>query len=103
VSDNEGFKQMALDFFQNLYAEEVRSSRRYVLPSYFPELYIEFLLRRVSLGEIFFAIMSMGPYKAPGDDGYHAVFYQRKTMGSSWGVLCATWLNFPGKETSRRY
>lgn len=54
-----------------------------MLPCYFPSLYIESLLRRVSIGEIRDAIMSMGPYKAPGDDGYHAVFYQRKTMGSS--------------------
>lgn len=43
---------MALDFFQNLYAEEVTSSRGYVLPCYFPELYIESLLRRVSIGEM---------------------------------------------------
>lgn len=39
--------------------------------------------------EIFLAIKSIGAYKAPGPDGYQAVFYHRfwDIMGSSFCAL----------------
>lgn len=70
-------KTEAIKFFQNLYGKALGSLRN-LPPNSFLWLdheYIDFLGRVVTNEEIKIALFNMAPLKAPGSDGFHALFF----------------------------
>ncbi|XP_061354128.1 uncharacterized protein LOC133298795 [Gastrolobium bilobum] len=70
------FKQ----FYKNLFEEEVVDHRWIISDNMWPVLSQDELRRMVMLpndDEIRQIVFSMGAYKAPGYDGFHAIFFQR--------------------------
>ena len=88
IEDVDIIKAHAVTFFKDLYTKEPGEHIPYPLVSMFPkvdEINLGKLHAEVCEDEIREAIFSMHPFKAPGIDGLHAVFYQTQwdTMGSS--------------------
>ncbi|XP_040934435.1 uncharacterized protein [Gossypium hirsutum] len=79
----------ANEFFQRLY-REIPAPLGNLPPSGFPQLHpvdVSFLGRPVSNIKIKEAMFDMAPLKAPGSDGFHAIFFQKHwdTLGE---VVC---------------
>ncbi|KAH9661422.1 reverse transcriptase domain-containing protein [Citrus sinensis] len=88
IHDVEIIKQLAVRFFSDLYTPEQGVHNIYNVRGYFPVMSDDFFLSLMSLvtdEEIRRTIFSMGPFKAPGVDGFHAGFYQAQwnTVGMS--------------------
>ncbi|KAH1090754.1 hypothetical protein J1N35_018011 [Gossypium stocksii] len=69
----------ASNFFQKLYRDDLGPMRS-LPPNRFPSLAssdIDFLGRIVTDEEIKRALFDMAPLKAPGSDGFHAIFFQK--------------------------
>ncbi|KAH1131350.1 hypothetical protein J1N35_002728 [Gossypium stocksii] len=80
----------AIQFFQTLYGEEP-DGRSILPPNHFPQLDqvdINFLGKAVSNEEIKSALFNMAPLKAPGSDGYHALFFQNQWSNIGENVRC---------------
>ncbi|KAJ8431281.1 hypothetical protein Cgig2_007614 [Carnegiea gigantea] len=79
--DTSCVKQMVVGHFKNLFSEPMEVTNvRPTLSGAFPSLSTEqrsLLARNFSSAEVYKALKSMGPYKAPGPDGFHAIFFQR--------------------------
>jgi hypothetical protein len=84
ISDPRALEHLAVHFFRNLFSHEteVPSGR---LGNFFPAdvaPYLSSLERPFTETEIWEALRAMKPTKAPGPDGFHAIFYQ-----SNWEVV----------------
>ncbi|KAH9751258.1 putative ribonuclease H protein [Citrus sinensis] len=88
IEDVDIIKAHAVTFFKDLYTKEPGEHIPYPLVSMFPKVE-EINLGKLNAGvcedDIREAIFSMHPFKAPGVDGLHAVFYQTQweTVGVS--------------------
>lgn len=88
VSDEFLLRDMAVDFYKNLYSEDIPSYCPLVTSQVFPRLHQELftvLMEVPSTEEILKVIKSMGSYKAPGIDGFQPIFFQSQwpTIGPS--------------------
>jgi hypothetical protein len=80
VEDSETLKDMARNFYINLYKEEKPIRDPVVSWSTYPmnlEADHDRLSARVGFFECKRALFDMGPNKAPGEDGYPALFFQQ--------------------------
>jgi hypothetical protein len=88
VWDPSQLQHMAVRFYRQLYSNE-QGSYKDVLPrGSFPrpsEDNVMQLVRHIADAEIWAALHAMAPFKAPGPDGIHAVFYQKM-----WGSVSCT-------------
>lgn len=84
ISDDERLKDMAVEFYEDLYRDD-HMANHVELNNLFPSL-DETSIRDIHLDlqdwEIKSALFSMGPLKAPGVDGLHALFFQ-----SQWDTV----------------
>lgn len=97
VEDQERLKELAVHFYKDLFAGE-RAARQ--IPSWrhkfnpLPQEELEMLEKPVV--EIKNAIFEMGPYKAPGPDGWSPIFFQ-----TQWSIVGETVIRLV-KETFER-
>jgi len=81
-SEDESIKSMVRDFFKALYTDESISYTPYIVPANgFPRLSTEdmdSLARPFTGNDIRKAIFDMDAFKAPGPDGYPALFFQKQ-------------------------
>lgn len=71
-----------MSYFQSIYTTDFKSSPRqlHIILTSNPVLsqrQIEDLSREISLPELKEAVFSFNPYKAPGPDGLHPLFYKK--------------------------
>ncbi|KAA3481886.1 reverse transcriptase [Gossypium australe] len=79
VTDPEALKQMTMEYFQKLFTPENDTCHNSIR-SAFPKIMeqdIRDLSRDFTIEEIRTALFQMHPNKAPGPDGFHALFFQR--------------------------
>lgn len=95
VTDQKELANLAKDFFQELYrAEPGMSNTCTFLPAIFPYRIDEHALRdwkTTTKEEIRKIVCGIGAYKAPGVDGFQAIFYQvqwEKVSGSIYNWVC---------------
>ncbi|GKA76429.1 hypothetical protein Tco_0782890 [Tanacetum coccineum] len=81
ILDQDELKNMMVSFFRNLYSITEEPPYNMELPiKYFPPITtsdFEKLTRPFTVNDINEVIFSMGSYKAPGPDGFQAIFFQR--------------------------
>lgn len=86
-------KEMAIKFFHNLYCKEDENTTSFCpLKGLFPKIEPARLNNfedEIKLEEIKDAFFSMGALKAPGLDGFHAIFFQ-----SQWDTIGDSICNF---------
>lgn len=78
--DNITMKNMACDYFQNLFSLEFNSGLRVLSSAQFPkqgETNRIAISRPFTQEEVHQAIFNLNPYKAPGPNGYQPLFYQK--------------------------
>lgn len=101
VTDPGELKQLARDFYSNLFSHNTQidtEASPCLLGSHLQEEDIIDVERPVSDGEIKEAMFSMGPLKAPGVDGLHAIFFQ-----SQWNVVADLVCSFVRKVFADPY
>ncbi|KAH1098637.1 hypothetical protein J1N35_015558 [Gossypium stocksii] len=79
IYDPEDIENEANKFFQKLYRERPAPMGN-LPPSGFPQLDsddVSFLGKPITNEEIKKALFDMAPLRAPGSDGYHALFFQK--------------------------
>lgn len=78
IEDQVMLKDMVLSYYRDLYIADTQSGGNFIKSS-FPRL-TTILARnlgsRYTEDEVYTALRSMAPFKAPGPDGFHAAFYQ---------------------------
>ncbi|KAF2308048.1 hypothetical protein GH714_034735 [Hevea brasiliensis] len=82
---------MAMEFYQNLYTVDSIVAGLASLPPGFPVISssdLEFISNPFTAKEVKSASWDMDSYKAPGPDGFQAVFFQK-----SWAILGADLIN----------
>lgn len=97
VSDQEALKNMAIHFYADLFTQEHYSENDKTSCVCSNEFLLEDVMeieRPVCNEEIREAMFSMGPFKAPGSDGLHAIFFQ-----SQWDVIGTSVCNFVKKSS----
>jgi hypothetical protein len=85
VEDEETLKQMANDFYQNLFtnnADVVQWQQTVLTYPSLSEAEVQQIRCDIEDEEIRKAVFSMNPWKAPGPDGFPAGFYQK-----SWNIV----------------
>ena len=86
VSDGQELEQIVVDYFQRLYSlDDVELNNEKLPQKGFVDLQSDHhrdLSKPFSAWEVEQAVRSMGKFKAPGPDGFQAVFYQ-----DSWDVV----------------
>lgn len=102
ISDQDTLKQMAQSFFQTLYTDDVPTDSQFAIRGCFPMLDDDEWNRiksPVSHLEVKNALFDMGGLKAPGADGYRAIFYQSQwdIVGESLYNLVSDIFNNPSK------
>ncbi|XP_020412737.1 uncharacterized protein LOC109947231 [Prunus persica] len=78
ISSKEGLKTLAVEYFHGLFLDDVVDIIRSPLPSLFPhipEADLAAVSKEVTAKEVQDALFAIGPYKAPGPDGYSAIFF----------------------------
>lgn len=70
-------KGIAKDFFMDLFSFHERPDTRFIIPNLFPEVNCVELDQAVSPLEIKQALFAIGSLKAPGADGFPALFYHK--------------------------
>ncbi|BBH05413.1 zinc ion-binding protein, partial [Prunus dulcis] len=78
ISSKEGLKALAVEYFHGLFLDDVVDIIRSPLPSLFPhipEADLAVVSKEVTEKEVQDALFAIGPYKAPGSDGYSAIFF----------------------------
>ncbi|XP_057999242.1 uncharacterized protein LOC131178309 [Hevea brasiliensis] len=91
VSDQRRLLHMAMEFYQNLYTVDSIVAGLASLPPGFPVISfsdLEFISNPFTAKEVKSASWDMDSYKAPGPDGFQAVFFQK-----SWAILGADLIN----------
>ncbi|KAA3472035.1 reverse transcriptase [Gossypium australe] len=79
ITDPETLKQMTMEYFQKLFTPESDICLNHIRGA-FPELTEQEkrdLRREFTIEDIRTALFQMHPNKAPGPDGFHALFFQR--------------------------
>lgn len=80
VADANRLKDMAVNYFLNLFHLEDESEQIITTPAKFPQWSstdLNALNRSFSAEDVRRAIFDMSPYKAPGIDGFQPIFFQR--------------------------
>lgn len=79
VAEKSAVQRLIVNFFANIYREDSTQAAPTDLP--FPEpssTFREAVDRNFSASEVWDALRMMGPFKAPGPDGYPTIFYQKQ-------------------------
>lgn len=95
VSDQDTLKTMAMNFYAALFSQEPPIGEVMSLCATSNAFLTEDVIdieRPLCNEEIKEAMFSMGPFKAPGTDGFHAIFFQ-----SQWDVVGSSVCNFVKK------
>lgn len=80
IYDNKALKNIAFDFYQKLFEEELMvacGQYHHSFTNEIPDQYVGSLNREVTKEEVYQALQEMGPYKAPGPDGFQPFFFQK--------------------------
>ncbi|XP_021717958.1 uncharacterized protein LOC110685744 [Chenopodium quinoa] len=88
IQDKERIKENIVGYFSHLFTEEGEPTRFDVSQDVFPELPLEqwrLLTRPYTHAEIDAVIKDMAALKAPGPDGYQALFYQK-----NWDLVASS-------------
>ena len=99
VSDQEELKGIAVDFYKNLFTKEDLTPTAIPLPNRFQNVcssQASNMAKLVDKEEVRIALFDVGPYKAPGTDGFQAVFFQHQ-----WNLVDNLVVNFIVEEWSR--
>ncbi|XP_024156202.1 uncharacterized protein LOC112164205 [Rosa chinensis] len=78
-TNSEGMKNISVDFFTDLFSKQDPKDNRFVILGLFPTIdqtCLGSISRPVSLLEVKDALFAIGGLKAPGYDGFPAIFYQ---------------------------
>src|SRR4051812_49814496 len=92
ITDDTAIQERTVEFFTNLYTEEMAAYTHYNITGRYPRLTsdeVSELSHIVTKDEVYKAFFNMGPLKAPGPDGFHAIFYQK-----FWNVVGDSVFNF---------
>ncbi|KAE8673707.1 hypothetical protein F3Y22_tig00111774pilonHSYRG00034 [Hibiscus syriacus] len=99
-SDQNQFRTMIVEFCKELFSKPAATHRRYAVRGSFPDNpgnLQDKTTRLITKEEIKQVMLDMAPLKAPGVDGFHAMFYQR-----NWEMVDDSVCHFV-TETSRHY
>lgn len=80
IWDQSVMERMAIEYFSNLFSIVDHQLIGGYIPCSFPRWSpkeIRMLARRFSVFKVRNAVFGMGPYKAPGPDGFQPAFYQK--------------------------
>ncbi|KAL6199614.1 hypothetical protein ACLB2K_029398 [Fragaria x ananassa] len=80
TTDMTGIQQIAVDFFRKLFTAEPVEDLRVIIPSLFPEIPDADMVRMnrpITERDIHSALFRIAKFKAPGVDGFPALFFQR--------------------------
>ncbi|XP_024195608.1 uncharacterized protein LOC112198716 [Rosa chinensis] len=78
-TDSASMKNIAVDFFTNLFSSPIAEDTRFIIPWLFPEIdqdVLNNICKPVSLLEVKDSLFAIGGLKAPGFDGFPAIFFQ---------------------------
>lgn len=81
--DVNAIKRMSCDYFQGLFTEDINERMQLNLNNQFHQFSNERLARLDSMStmeELKTALFSMGGLKAPGEDGFPAIFFQKNWL-----------------------
>ncbi|KAM5551745.1 hypothetical protein ABKV19_026542, partial [Rosa sericea] len=79
-TDFNTMKSIVVEFFENLFTFKVGGDSRFIIPCFFPTLTendLRMMSRNVTGIEVKNAMFNIGGLKAPGADGFPALFYQK--------------------------
>ncbi|PKI41682.1 hypothetical protein CRG98_037935 [Punica granatum] len=91
ITEEEALHAHATDHFRRLLSRE-RGPIQSTIPHCFPQLSptaLQSLVRPVTVEEVHRTLFDMGPFKAPGSDGYQVVFFQ-----SNWEFIWPSLFEF---------
>lgn len=91
IWDSTELEAMVMNFFKQLYTDDGCTVNINLSELIFPTLEahkVASLGKSFTMEEVFTTLKDMEPYKAPGTDGFHAVFFQK-----NWNMV--------GKTTGR--
>lgn len=100
VSDKEQLKDLAINYYSKLFSPEDNSWGGDYIGGLFPQLVDEQwreLAKSCESDEVWRALKSMGPLKAPGPDSFSASFFQR-----TWGVTGPALVGFVKQVLEKR-
>ncbi|XP_061352758.1 uncharacterized protein LOC133297608 [Gastrolobium bilobum] len=92
IADPSLLMSMAVEYYDNLYKEDIPLRPNFPIRNKFPEMERRVMMALESCPssqEIKGVVFSMGPFKAPGVDGLHSIFFQ-----SQWDVVESSVCNF---------
>lgn len=88
VQDEDGMKRLCLDYFTMIFSQDAHVAEPENYVANFPRIETavwDYVNSEFSPEEVRRAVNAMAPLKAPGPDGFHALFYQREwnTVGDT--------------------
>ncbi|XP_061375835.1 uncharacterized protein LOC133317945, partial [Gastrolobium bilobum] len=92
IADPSLLMSMEVEYYDNLYKEDIPLRPNFPIRNKFPEMERRVMMALESCPssqEIKEVVFSMGPFKAPGVDGLHSIFFQ-----SQWDVVESSVCNF---------